>query len=241
LNFLAHAWVLPDGGGRHRFSGEPELVLGSALPDLLSAFDRRAPRLAGDAVPALEAAGASELARGVRAHQVADACFHDLPAFREACSALRPVAGRLNAAGEKVRGFFLAHIVLEVLLDAVLLERELDLALHFYGSLEQADVAAAVRATSEAAGSPRDERGFARFATRFVEARFLEDYREDAGATKRVARVLERARQPLGPRGEALLLDEIPGARTIVRERADSLLSPVRLGVEQALVRPRAM
>ncbi|MBI3725631.1 hypothetical protein HY251_17015, partial [bacterium] len=210
VNFLAHAWVLPGSG--------PELVLGCALPDLLGAFDRRAPRLAGEAARALEEAGAREVARGVRAHHVADACFHDLPAFRDGCLALRGIAARLVARGERVRGFFLSHLLLEVLLDATLLEREPALVGRFYEELGRADVAGAARKASSAAGTPRDARAFASYFQGFVEARFLEGYGTDEGAALRVARVLARARQPLSPSGEALLRDEIAPARAVVRE-----------------------
>src|SRR2546423_7224284 len=127
MNYLAHAWVLPAGSS-------PARVLGCALPDLLSAYDRRAPRLTAPIARAL----GGELGRGVLAHAVADACFHELPAFRDGCSELRPLADDLRQKGARVRGFFLAHVLLEILLDACVLERGAGLA--YYEALGGADL-----------------------------------------------------------------------------------------------------
>lgn len=224
MNYLAHAWILP--------ADDPDLVLGSALPDLAGTYDRRSPRLAGDAALRLESEGLTSLARGIRAHHAADRSFHELDAFREGCAELRPLAARLNAGGARVRGFFFVHLVLEVLLDAALLERAPALARDFYEALD----AAALRGerAARALGSPRDAGGFGVFCGRFVEARFLEDYATDAGVARRVAQALGRARQDLGP-ARALLEAELPLAREAVRSRTDALTLGPRRAVERVL------
>jgi hypothetical protein len=225
VNYLAHAWVLPEL--------EPELVLGAALPDLLGTFDRRAPRLGPDAVATLASAGRRELARGVRAHQAADGCFHALAAFEDACRALRPLAARVNASGGRVRGFFLCHLLVEVLLDHELAARSPRLAERFYESLARADHASAAAVASRAAANPRDVEGFVRFVRRFLEARFLA-LGDTESVVLRVGRVAERARQSLGEGAGALAagLDE---ARAVVRSRLDGLVDPPRAAVLRAL------
>jgi hypothetical protein len=228
VNYLAHAWVLPPGAS-------PDLVLGAALPDLLGAFDRRAPRLTWEAAARLEAAGARDLARGVRAHQVADACFHDLAAFREACDDLRPLTRALGEAGARVRGFFLAHLLVELLLDAELALRATGLAPGFYEAVAGADRTGAARVAAAAAGSPRDEAGWLRFTDWFVEARFLLDYATDAGVVRRVDQVLGRVRQSLGPGGRERLERELPEVRARLRALTPALVEPPREAVRRLL------
>jgi hypothetical protein len=215
VNYLAHAWTLPELTS--------ELVLGAALPDLVRALDRRAPRLTNEAAARVEALGARELAQGIRAHQAADACFHALDAFREGCAELRTVLSRL----EGVRGFFLAHLLLEILLDASLEESTPGLTARFYSSLASADLERAARACT----AP----GLVRFVERFRASRFLEDYATDEGVVFRLGQVLGRARQQLDARGEDVLRRELPGLRARVRAWAPALTAAPRAAVALAL------
>jgi hypothetical protein len=219
VNYLAHAWTLGPGAS-------PLLLLGAALPDLAAAFDRRAPRLArGEA----ERLRASEplLARGVVAHQAADACFHALPAFKEGCIALRAAFGPL--ALERVRGFFLAHLLLEVLLDAALLESDRELAPRFYAALDEAPVDRVARLVA-----PGDPEGFERWVERFRRARFLLDYATDEGVAFRVEQVLNRARQTLGHEGAARLRAALPGLRERIRSETAALTAEPLAAVQRA-------
>jgi len=211
VNYLAHAWTLGEAS--------PELVLGAALPDLLGALDRRAPRLGPVAASELERSGALELARGVRAHHAADVSFHALPAFREACATLRKELAPLDL--ERVRGFFLAHLLLELLLDASLMERDELLEPRFHAALEAAPRERA------AALSP----GLDAWIVRFVRARFVRDYASDEGLVLRLEQVLSRARQTLGGGGAARLRAELPRLRALVRGEVDALTLEPRAAV----------
>lgn len=224
MNYLAHAWTLPAGG--------PDLVLGAALPDLLGAFDRRAPRLGPDAVERLARGGAHELARGVRAHQVADACFHGLDAFRAACDALAPLSRDLVAHGARVRGFFVSHLLVEMLLDAELVAASPDLGPGFYAAISAADRPGAARALEVP-----DAARFVTFTERFLAARFLLDYATDEGVALRLEQVLLRARQHLGDAGRARLVALLPDARVRLRALVPSLTEGPRRAVREALAR----
>lgn len=213
MNYLAHAWVLPEP--------RPAVVLGAVLPDLVRALDRRAPRLERQAASRLEALGAVELARGVRAHQAADASFHALGEFREGCRRLDPVTRAVQAAGGRARGFFLTHVLLEMLLDAALLERDPAILDRLCAALEPEHVEPAARALhaigfEAAAGLPS-------LAARFREARFFADYGSDAGVARRLGQVLARARQPLDARAEQALAGAVGDFRESVRARVDGL------------------
>jgi hypothetical protein len=209
VNYLAHAWVL-----RER---TPGLVLGASLPDLLGAWDRRSPRIVA---PRFEDEGEHELARGIRAHHAADASFHALPAFGESCAAIR---GRLEdmKKGGRVRLFFVAHVLLEMLLDAAIVEREPSFGAVYYEAL----AAAPVGRVAAVLGLEGD---FESFLRRFVGSRFLLDYATDEGVARRLEQVLSRGRQALGRDGPRVLMTELPRLRTLVRERFDDLtLEPI--------------
>lgn len=217
MNYLAHAWTLGP-------AAPDEVVLGAALPDLAGVFDRRAPRLTMEAADLLEGAGAPLLARGVRAHQAADSCFHDLPAFKEGCAALRAELALLEL--EQVRGFFLAHLLLEVLLDAALLEEDPTLAPRFYSALE-----AAPRERAATLVAKKDPAGFERWVERFLRARFLLDYGTDEGVAFRIEQVLNRARQTMGTEGAARLRGALPAMRARIRNATAALTAGPRAAV----------
>jgi hypothetical protein len=220
VNYLAHAWVLGEA--------TPGVVLGAALPDLMGAFDRRAPRLAHDAAAALERAGERELARGVRAHHAADVSFHALPAFKEGCAELRGELAKLGL--ERVRGFFAAHLLLEMLLDAALMEEDPGLAPRFYEAMEKAPVA---RAAELCAGADAAE--FAVWIGRFTRSRFLLDYASDEKLVHRLEQVLSRARQTLGEEGALRLRDALPALRLRARDRLPGLTEEPRAVVRDRL------
>jgi len=210
VNYLAHAWVL-----RER---TPGLVLGASLPDLLGAWDRRSPRIVA---PRFEDEGEHELARGIRAHHAADASFHALPAFGESCVAIR---GRLRSLeeGGRVRLFFVAHVLLEMLLDAAIVEREPGFGSVYYEAL----AAAPVGRVAAVLGLEGD---FESFLRRFVGSRFLLDYATDEGVARRLEQVLSRGRQRLGASGARALMEELPRLRALVRERFDALTDEPRV------------
>ncbi len=216
MNYLAHAWTLERAA--------PGVVLGAALPDLMGAFDRRAPRLALDAARELEGRGEVELGLGVRAHHAADASFHALPAFKALCARLRGELAPLEL--ERVRGFFAAHLLVEMLLDAALMEEDPALAPRFYEAIELAPRSAAARLCAGA-----DAPGFEAWIERFVRARFVLDYAKDERLVHRVEQVLSRARQTLGAGGARRLEGALPRLREVVRREKDALTAEPRARV----------
>lgn len=227
MNYLAHAWVLPPE------PASPSLVLGALLPDLARALDRRAPRLERSAADRLEAWGARDLARGVRAHQAADAAFHALADFREGCRELSPATEAVRAAGGRARGFFLTHVLLEMLLDASLLERDPGLLGRVRNALTGEPVREAARAL-EAAGFEAAA-GLPDLAARFRDAGFFEDYASDRGVARRLAQVLGRARQGLDARGESALASVVGDLRAGVAARLPGLTGEPAARVRAAL------
>jgi hypothetical protein len=112
MNFFGHAAIAG------RFERDPEFVLGAMLPDFCGMLGLRVPDpLAGT------------LARGVHFHHLTDHAFHELPRFQ---GLYRAAAAQLDARGVR-RGTAraVAHVGVELLLDAELAENDDACALYF--------------------------------------------------------------------------------------------------------------
>jgi hypothetical protein len=172
----------------------PPYVVGSALPDLLPLAAERV-RLRPTLVERQPAptAEVAALRAGVLVHLATDAAFHKTPAF----AAAQREAGRLldgaGFQGIRVRRFFVAHVLTELALDAVLLRRDPTIADDFYAAFAAADHARVTRWTETAVGRPLPN--LPAVLTRFARSRYLYQYEEDEGVATGLSRVCARARQ----------------------------------------------
>jgi hypothetical protein len=112
MNFFGHAAIAG------RFESDPVFALGAMLPDFCGMLGFRAP----EPEP-------GPLGAGVRFHHVTDSAFHELPAFRQlnqaACAELAVLGVRRGTARA------VAHVGVELLLDAELAESDAARALYF--------------------------------------------------------------------------------------------------------------
>jgi len=114
MNFFGHAAVAS------RFSSAPAFVLGAMLPDFSNMLGLREPRVSEE-----------PLAAGIRFHHVTDEAFHELAVFRSLCAeAMRALAERGVRAGTRRA---VAHVGVELLLDAALAESPAARAAYFAG------------------------------------------------------------------------------------------------------------
>jgi hypothetical protein len=105
VNFFSHAAIA------RSYSSEPLFVFGSMLPDFVSMVRARAPLVRELTLEA-----------GVHFHHTTDAAFHELPTFRRLCAwSLAELAARDVPRGPS-RG--IAHVGVELLLDAYLSRNE---------------------------------------------------------------------------------------------------------------------
>lgn len=202
MNYLAH--------GRDALD-RPYVLAGTALPDWLAACDRGA-RLRRGAVDA----AMGEIAQGVRRHLEEDAWFHGTEAFLETSGIL---ARRLRANDPDARAAFYGHVLTEMLLDAALMEESPGLLDTYYDAL--ADVDPRRIDASAAAWTTAPPQGLVEFIDLFRRSRFLAGYTTDTGLLARLEGVARRVGAPL-PRGTA---DVLPGARSLVAQRAKDLLA----------------
>lgn len=192
MNFLAHYITatrrLPPADPL------PPYVVGCALPDLLPLAANRV-RLRPALVERQPVLNAEEdaLRAGVLIHLATDAAFHKTPAFAEAQAEAGHILGQTRFEGIRVRRFFLAHILTELALDAVLLRGDTTLADDFYAAFAAADRDAVTRWAEAAVSQPLPDLPVV--LSRFARSRYLLSYGEDAGVAEGLSRLSARARQ----------------------------------------------
>ena len=169
----------------------PEYVLGTALPDLLSQAERRV-RVRQERLWASTETEAA-LSAGVLVHLATDAAFHKTVAFAEASAAVSQLLAGAGFTGMRVRRFFVAHVLTEIALDAVLLRADMSLPDRFYGAFNAADFGEVRHWAETVTGRPLP--GLTWVLTRFGESQYLREYRSDAGVATGLSNVCRRAGQ----------------------------------------------
>ena len=115
MNYLAHGWPFLD---------DPYFLAGTAVPDWLSVADRQVRATAnrrchfGNDDDLRVAA----VARGIVQHHEDDRWFHETRAFVELSLNFASTVRQRLKPDEGSRPWFLGHILVEILLDAALLE-----------------------------------------------------------------------------------------------------------------------
>jgi hypothetical protein len=214
MNYFAH-------GRQH--TDRPWFLVGTALPDLLSSADRRVRLRSKRVEPFADGSGSAlaELAAGVLRHLADDQWFHETRAFFEVSGELSRMFRALLGPDDGFRPGFLGHIVTEILLDAVLIERHPALLDRYYAALAQIDPQTVQDAVNRMAKVPTDQ--IVPFLPLFCEVQFLRDYVEPERLLFRLNQVMRRVKlKPL----PAETMDLLQRARPVVTARADELLAP---------------
>ena len=192
MNFLAH-YVLAT---RYVMPAEPLpfYVVGTALPDLLPLASPRT-RLRPVSVGAAPAPTPEDAAlrAGVLTHLATDAAFHKTASFAAAQTDAKALLQWTPFNGIRVRGFFVAHVLVELALDAALLRADPGTANGFYAAFTEADLAAVTRWAERAVGVSLPD--LPAVLTRFARSRYLYSYDADEGVAEGLSRVCGRARQ----------------------------------------------
>jgi hypothetical protein len=174
MNFLSHSIVLPETS--------TELArVGSALPDLW-------PLMAVPPLPALvlrdllasQDDRCRQLAAGISHHMRADAVFHGHPEFQRRMDWL---AAQFKATWPELRRTsFYAHVLVEMLLDRWLIQRDPRPLADYYAAFHETNLGfAAEHAVTDRSSGP----SLRAVLDRFVSSRFLEAYATPAGLAQR--------------------------------------------------------
>lgn len=214
MNYLAHG---------HRFLESPWMLAGTAVPDWLSVLNRRvrARKKAARRFLLARDQRLVQIAAGIVAHHRDDDWFHRTRAFAELSLKFTAEIRDLLPPDRGLRPSFLGHIIVELLLDAELSRRNPQLLDEYYRVVDSLDLQYVAWAVDRIANGPA--LGLEQLIPRFSSEQFLYDYAEDAKLLFRLNNVMARVGLAEIPE---LLGDWLGSARKRVRQRADDLLTP---------------
>jgi hypothetical protein len=213
LNYLAHAYHHLDN---------PYFAAGTGLPDWMSVVDRKNRPRRQFAEPVAEHSDPSiaAFARGCLQHHADDFWFHQNERFVTLSTQFAVELRELLEPGLGHQAGFVGHIVVELLLDAILIERDPSLLDSYYAALESLDVELVQAGANAICRQPVTR--LVELVPKFIEVRFLADYSDDVLLLRNLNRVMKRVGLPLLP-------DSVAGwcslARQRVRASADELLT----------------
>lgn len=212
MNYFAHALNHLD---------RPYFVAGTAVPDWLSVVDRKVRFRPQHLEPWADGGGAlqAEVAAGTLQHLHDDGWFHATRGFVEVTGELTSLFRERLGADERYHSGFVGHVGMELLLDAVLMERHPARFEEYWRVLAEVDPAAIEGAVNRMARQPTDR--LAWFVDLFRREQVLRCYADDVRLLTRLNQVLTRVKLcPLPPEAVSLLAV----SRQIVRQRFDDLL-----------------
>lgn len=214
MNYLAHGF---------RYLDSPYFLAGTAVPDWLSVVDRKV-RVRSRAVgPLLDSPDETtrSIAGGINQHLADDQWFHQTRIFAETSLQFAVELRDLLPGDEGFRPSFLGHILVEVLIDATLMDRDRSVADRYYEALEHVSAMKVQQVVNEIAKVQTD--CLEGWIARFRQVKFLYDYLDDAKLLFRMEQVMARVGLPLlgGHLGVWL-----PSARKVIAQRCDELLTP---------------
>ncbi|MEM6631205.1 MAG: hypothetical protein AAF694_16100 [Bacteroidota bacterium] len=170
MNFISHYFLDRDKTSSFFF-------VGVSTPDLISNFDSRI-RLKESKLPLIVENDASEMElrfyQGVLRHFDVDKRFHSSQFFRQETRYLSSTLKRTFPDDSVNRGFFVAHILLELILDRVLIRRHNELLFSFYKHFDKTEIDELVALTEWV--SQKKLPGYGEFLEKFAEKQFLYRY-----------------------------------------------------------------
>lgn len=170
MNLISHFFL--DKNRNDRF-----FFVGVSTPDLVSNFDRTI-RLKAARLPILMETDTREnqvqFYNGVLRHFEVDRLFHSSPFFQQETRFLSQEL-RFTFGNDQIeRAYFVAHILLELILDRVLIRRHKDLVQNFYDHFQERDVPELVEYTEWVAQEKMP--GYGDFLRQFASKQFLYRY-----------------------------------------------------------------
>ena len=212
MNYFTH--------GR-RFIDKPYFLAGTAVPDWLGTVDRKVRVSRKRAMPFTQDSDqlVALVAKGIVQHHHDDRWFHQNRAFNEMCLSFTAEIRTYLPDDRGFRPSFLAHILVELLLDAHLIEQAPERIDAYYAVVNGLDPKEIQRAVNTMATKPTTE--LAGRITLFCQRRFLYDYAEDETLLKRLNNVMQRVKLSPLP---SVLTDFFPHARQEVARRSTELL-----------------
>ena len=202
-------------------------LLGLVLPDLARSFDRNL--RFRELTPSFDCAVSKQIQRGINRHHQVDHYFHNAPFFTTHTQLIKSVLKKTKFEHLTKYHYFLAHILLEMLLDKYLLYKEADLADNFYHSLSQIRLQM-VSSFFKTRKLDINEAAFYQFLQKFTHSRYIFHYRKHEGIAYGLERLFTRiTNQEITKPDRKKLLDSI--------QQSDEALLPFYPEVYQEMSR----
>ena len=212
MNYFAHALNYVD---------RPYFMAGTAIPDWLSAVDRKVRLRPRCLEPWLccEDATQSEIAAGALQHLTDDDWFHATRGFVQVTSELTRLFRERLGPDERFHCGFLGHVGMELILDGVLMVRYPDRFEEYWRTMEFVEPAVIESAVNRMAKIPTDR--LAWFIDLYRREQFLRSYENDRTLLTRLNQVLLRVKlSPIPLEAEEV----VAVGRSLVTQRLRDLL-----------------
>lgn len=131
MNFLAHYFV-------DRITGKPYHNFGLILPDLMSMYKRKW-KITEKVLQYSLHQHEVQIVAGVIKHNKLDSFFHQSDFFNKYTSEIKKILLGNGIEYPENRIFFLAHLLLELMIDRVIIRREKMILKEFYNELDEID------------------------------------------------------------------------------------------------------
>ena len=216
MNFLSHGLLV------HR-TGSAHVLVGSALPDLAPLADRRL-RLTERRLGELEDLGAGELVLGCRNHRAVDRAFHHGEPFNTARKAVETRLDVDDRPRSPIPLGMLAHMLVEVGVDAEILLRYPTFARELYPhAFDSYDWPALMQLLRTVCRHPTT--ALEDLVGRFDSGAFLLSYATDEGVIDRMAGMAMRlGRGPMDDGARAWMAPAVAEARRLGAANFDALV-----------------
>ena len=183
MNFLSHFYF-------DRYTTDPDIVIGVVLPDLVkNAKKEWRLRPEKQESTLLENTNLSSILTGWKRHIEVDKYFHSSDFF---CHHTHEIKNRISPilVNSPARPSFVAHIALELMLDALLLTTSKIEAEHFYARIAEASRPALSYFLE--LNNVEDTGTFFNFLDEFIDASYLNSYREAENIMYALSRICMR-------------------------------------------------
>lgn len=182
MNYLSHYYI-------DAIEENPYHNLGLILPDLLGIYSRHF-KIYDPDNHVVDSFESRQLMAGILKHFELDSIFHQSEFFLKHTTLIRYSLEELEITFLASKQHFLAHILLELIIDKVIIQRESQILENFYNDLDHIDqikVKAFIKGKDE-----QFVNGFFEFFERFRTKRYLYSYTSEDAVIFLMNKVLER-------------------------------------------------
>lgn len=171
MNYLSHYYFDQE-------KMESSFILGAVFPDLLSNFDRKLKNIPKQNVSDQSFNCLSDFREGIKRHYELDRLFHSGVFFKKETLWLSKEIKGLELKSLNHRIYFFSHILLELILDRILLDRFPNIGHQFYEKLEKTPKTLLKEYFRTQDLLPYHDE-FVKYFNFFIEKRFINNYIEN--------------------------------------------------------------